>query len=169
MLGVFIVLTGFGTHLTGQPGFNLLLTGLFFACVVLVGLGARGRLPSRGKRSERLRFFAYCFEAALVLLVAYGVVQFHPIYRVVTGVVMAVVLWVILFLALLKVKPFATSMRTLIEPAQASPRMRRWAMQGCAIGIIVSVFVVLLLIFLPLTSALNAWLDGLGRLLGNNR
>lgn len=166
VLGVFIALTAFSAALTRQPGFNLLLTGLFFTCSVLIGMEARARLPKRHARAERLRLFAYCFECALALLVGYGAVWYHPLYRAVTGVVAALVLFLGAFVGLLKMRPVGRGMRHLVDPPQHYNVTLRWGMQAASAVIIVIPFVLLLPLLTPITPTLNAWLDGLQHLLG---
>jgi len=166
VLGVFVALTVFSAALSHQPVFNLLLTGFFFTCTILIGLEARARLPKRRARSDRLRLFAYCFEYALALLVSYGVVWYHPLYRAVAGVVLAFVVFIGTFTALFELGPVARFLRHLVDPPQHHGPMLRRSIQAAAMVLLLAPLALLILLLAPVTPTLNAWLDGLQRLLG---
>jgi hypothetical protein len=167
VLGVFVALTVFSAALTRQPSFNLFLTGLFFVCTILIGLEARARLPRFRNRSERLAFFAFSFEGALALLAVYGIVWYHPLYRVATDAILALVLCAIsLVIAVSRVRVARRLLSFIVDPPQRYSVLHRRSITLASLLVVILLLTVVERLVEPIIPTVNMWLDYLGRLLG---
>jgi len=167
VLGVFVALTVFSAALTRQPIFNLLLTGLLFICTMLIGLEARARLPRVRDRSERLTYFAFSFECALGLLVGYGIVWYHPLYRVATTWVATVIISFIgMTVAVSKVHAARRLLALIYDPPPHYTTVRQRSIRAAAVLGSILLYLAISRIVDPFVPTINMWLDSLGRLLG---
>jgi len=167
VLGVFVALTVFSAALTRQPGFNLLLTGLLFVCAILIGLEARARLPRFRDRSERLTYFAFGFQGALALLAGYGIVWYHPLYRVATDAILTLVLCATsITIAVSRVRVARNFLRFIVDPPQRYSVLHRRSITLAGALVVILLFAAITKLVEPIVPTVNMWLDYLGRLLG---